>query len=71
MKRTMTHEHPNHAVINAKGIITLLDKMEETVSVPSFVAVNYNSLSSSNFEPLAAVLCSLKYEITALRGEVI
>ena len=31
---------------------------------------NYDSLSSSNCEPLAAVLCSLKNEIAKLRGEV-
>ena len=34
------------------------------------MAANYNSIPPSNFEPLAAVLCSLKDEIAALRGEV-
>ena len=40
--------------------------MEAKVYIPSFVAVNYNSLPPSNFERLAAVLCSLKDEIAAL-----
>ena len=44
--------------------------MEGKVSIPSFVAANYNSLPPSNFEPLTFVLCSLKDEIAALRGEV-
>ena len=44
--------------------------MERKVSIPSFVAAKYNSLPYSNFEPLAAVLCSVKDEIAALRGEV-
>ena len=44
--------------------------MEGKVFIPSFVAANYNSLPHSNFEPLAAVLCSLQDEIATLRVEV-
>ena len=70
VKRKMTNEQPNPAVMNVKDILTLLDKMEGTVPIPSFVAANYNSLPPINFEPLATVLCSLKDEIAALRREV-
>ena len=70
VKRKVTIEHPNPAVMNVKDILTLLDKMEGKVLIPSFVAENYNSLPPNNFGPLAAVLCSLKDEIAALRNEV-
>ena len=70
VKRKVTNEHPNPAVMNVKDILTLLDKMEGKVPIPSFVAANYNSLPPNNFGPLAAVLCSLKDEIAALRNEV-
>ena len=54
-KRKITKQHPNPAVINVKDILTLLDKIEGKVSIPSFVAGKYNSLQSSNFEHLAAL----------------
>ena len=60
-------EHPNPSIINVKDILTLLDKMEGKVSFLLFVAENYNSLPPCNFEPLVAVLCSLKDDIAALR----
>ena len=55
VKRKMTNDHPNPAVMNVKYILTLLDKMNGTVPFPSFMAVNYNSLPPTNFEPLATV----------------
>ena len=66
----MTNIHQNPSVTNVKDILTLLDKMEGKVSIPSFVAANYNSFPPYNFEPLAAVLCLLKDQIAAIRGEV-
>ena len=66
----MTNEHLKPAVINVIDILTLLDKMEGKASTPLFVTENYDSVPPSNFEPLAAVLCSLKDEVAVLRGEV-
>ena len=60
MKKKVTNEHPNFAVINVKDILTLCDKIEGKVSIPSFVVASYDSFPPSNFEPLAAVLCLLK-----------
>ena len=42
MKRKVTNEHPNPAVINVKDILILLDKIEGEG--------NYNSLLPFNFE---------------------
>ena len=56
--------------MNVKDILTRLDKMEGKVSIPSFVAANYYLLPPSNFEPLAALLCSFKVEISVLRRKV-
>ena len=52
----MTYENLNPVVINVEDILTLIDKMKGKVSIPSFVAVNYKSLSPSNFEPLVVEL---------------
>ena len=70
MKKKVTNEHPNFAVINVKDILTLCDKIEGKVSIPSFVVASYDSFPPSNFEPLAAVLCLLKDKKTALRREM-
>ena len=70
IRRKATQEVSNPAVSNIKDILDLLDKVEGQTSLPSFVAAKFNSLPPSNFECIAAVICSLRDEVTALREEV-
>ena len=68
VKRKVTNELLNPAVLYVKDILTLLIKVKGKVSIPSLVAANYKSFPPSNFEPLAAVLFSLEDELAALIG---
>ena len=70
IRRKATQEVSNPAVSNIKDILDLLDKVEGQITLPSFVAAKFNSLPPSNFECIAAVICSLRDEVTALREEV-
>ena len=42
VERNMMNEHSNPAVINIKDILTILDNKEGKISIPSFVAANFN-----------------------------
>ena len=70
--RKATTNRPNTAIPDVQDILDLIEKMEnKSFLFPVFVAGSYNSLPpSSGFESLAAVMCSLRDEILALRTEV-
>ena len=70
IRRKATNEYPNPSVPNVRDILQLLDKVEGKVSLPSFVANDYNSLPPNNIDSLLSVLCSLRDEVSALRDEV-
>ena len=70
IKRKASAEYPNPAVANVRDILNLLDKVEGKISLPTFVATEFNSLPPSNFDSIAPVLCSLRDEITLLREEL-
>ena len=56
VKRKVTNELLNPAVLYVKDILTLLIKVKGKVSIPSLVAANYKSFPPSNFEPLCCVI---------------
>lgn len=70
--RKPCNSHPNPASADLGDILDLMEKMEsKDFSTPRFVAAGYSSLPpSTGFESVAAIICSLRDEVTALREEI-
>ena len=71
-RRNASKNQYSPAVANLEDIFQLLEKIEDAGdSLPKFVAINFLSFpSSSGFESLAPIMCSLWDEVLALRMEV-
>ena len=72
INRKQCSKEPNPSVSHTKDILLLLEKVErQGTALPDFLASGYKSLPpSSGFESFAAIVCSLRDEIAALRLEV-
>ena len=68
-KRKSYAAHPNPSTADLEDILTVFEKSEAgKFNLPNFVSHGYNSMPPSDgFDSLAAVLCSLRDEVAALR----
>ena len=71
IKRKVCVSHPNPLFVDVEDILNLLIKADQKkFLLPNFLAEHYASLPpGSGFECIAAILCSLREEISNLREE--
>jgi len=67
--RKKSANQPNPTIVDLYDIVNLLEK-HDGEDLPKFLASNYNSLPPCGFEPMAAIISSLRDEICAISAEL-